>query len=476
MGRAGALAAVDPSRPCRSRAAGPSRFAARRRRRPRSAARESARTGRAQASSHIGPCPSKLVSVTPSTRAARASNTRPAALERGALMPRSHAARTIGSGTGTGHSTARLPAQRRGAAPGRAAGLVAPGQAEAAQAGTTLPGARPADEGLAAPQRAVRAVAHAVPGEHDRGLRDAVLGDECRRMGVVVQHGAPGLAERLHPARRRVAGVRVAEPARGPHVVEALQVAHHLLEHLLAAQRAHVAHVRRHDHAAAPGQRHGELQVPAHGQHRLRQLGRQLELERRQAATEADRPRPAGCDAHHRVVGRADDRAVVVQEGVGHGGEPRLDLRRIGEHRLAAHVARGRHHRPAERGEQQVMQRAVGQEGADLAEAGRHGRREAAVGAPRHEHDRARRVEERRLLDRTDVEFLASRGEPVVAALREHHGERLVRPSLALAQPPHGGLVARVAQQVVAADAAHREHAARRAARRPPPPPPPRRP
>jgi hypothetical protein len=57
----------------------------------------------------------------------------------------------------------------------------------------------------------------------------------------------------------------------------------------------------------------------------------------------------------------------VVQEGIGHGGEPRLGLGRVREYRLAAHVARGRDHRPAERGEQQVVQRAVRQERADLA-------------------------------------------------------------------------------------------------------------
>ncbi len=85
----------------------------------------------------------------------------------------------------------------------------------------------------------------------------------------------------------------VAEESRGLHVVEALQVGHHLVEDLLAAQRAHVAHVRRDDHAPVPGERDGELQVTADREHGLGQCGRQFELERRRAAAEADRPAAA---------------------------------------------------------------------------------------------------------------------------------------------------------------------------------------
>ena len=120
--------------------------------------------------------------------------------------------------------------------------------------------------------------------------------------------------------------MRVAEPVPGGHVVQALQVGDDLLEHLFAAQRAHVADVRRDDDAPVPGERDGELQVAANREYRLRQLARQLELERRDAAAEPDRTRAARGNAHHRVVGRPDDRPVVVQERIGDRREPRFGL------------------------------------------------------------------------------------------------------------------------------------------------------
>ena len=216
VGRASALARVEPIVTCTVSSSGaqsirstPSASAA-----IGSSGKRS--TGRAQASSHIGPWPSKLVSVTPSTSAARASNTRPAALERGALMPRSHAARTIGSGTGTGHAIP-LPStapRRCATATGRPCRLPAAGSCAGWH---VVPSAGTTDEGLAAPQGAIRPVAHAVPGEHDRGLADVVLRNECRGVGVVVKHRRPRFAQRAHPARRRVARVRIAKqcpPAR----------------------------------------------------------------------------------------------------------------------------------------------------------------------------------------------------------------------------------------------------------------------
>ena len=166
--------------------------------RVRSAARGSRCTGRAQASSHIGPWPSKLVSATPSTIAASASNTRPAALDRGALMPRSHAARTIGSGIGDRALHARLPAQRRGAAPGRAAGLVAAGQPEAAQARAPLPGAR---RGRRTPRRPTACRRHRSP-RRPRRTRSPARRHRARRPA---RRRARGGAARCCTARRATA-------------------------------------------------------------------------------------------------------------------------------------------------------------------------------------------------------------------------------------------------------------------------------
>ncbi len=76
----------------------------------------------------MGPCPSKLASRTPSTIAAIASNTRPAALERGAFTPRCQASRTIGSGTATGHSTPASQASAAALRQGERPALSPPGR------------------------------------------------------------------------------------------------------------------------------------------------------------------------------------------------------------------------------------------------------------------------------------------------------------------------------------------------------------
>ena len=79
--------------------------------------------------------------------------------------------------------------------------------------------------------------------------------------------------------------MRVADDHGGADVVELLQVGHDLREDLLAAQRAHVADVRRDDDALAPGERDRRLEVPAHREHGLAQRLRQVEFQRRDAAT-----------------------------------------------------------------------------------------------------------------------------------------------------------------------------------------------
>ncbi len=171
------------------------------------------------------------------------------------------------------------------------------------------------------------------------------------------------------PARRRVVGVCVAQDDFGAHVVESLQVRRHLREHLLAAQRAHVPDVRRHDDAPVPGQRDRRLQVTADGQHGPWHGTRQFEFQRRDAAPQADGTGTTRNDAHDGVVGGPRDRAVVVQEGVRNLGETLLCFRRGRQHGFAAHVAGRRDQRSAEVVQQQLVQRAVRQEDTDLGEA-----------------------------------------------------------------------------------------------------------
>ena len=84
-----------------------------------------------------------------------------------------------------------------------------------------------------------------------------------------------------------------------------------------------------------------------------------------------------------------------MQERIGHVRNACRGLGRIGEHGLAADVAGGRDERTAELAEQQLVQRAVRQEDADLAQTGRHLRREVEPRTGPQQHDRSRRVEQR---------------------------------------------------------------------------------
>ena len=89
----------------------------------------------------------------------------------------------------------------------------------------------------------------------------------------------------------------------------------------------------------------------------------------------------------------------------------------------------------------------------DLAEARRDRRRQRAFGAAPGQDNRPHRTDGNPRLFRFEVDVVARAGQAVLARQREHDGERLVRPLLAFAQPSHGRLVQRIANEVVAADA-----------------------
>ena len=149
-----------------------------------------------------------------------------------------------------------------------------------------------------------------------------------------------------------------------------------------------------------------------------------------------------------------------MQEGVRDAGEPGLGLGDVGEHGLAADVARGGDQRTGEAVEQQLVQRAVGQHDADLAQSGCDVGREARAGCGAHEDDRSRGIEQRGLRRRLEFERGTQVQQAVVAPPRVHDRQRLVGAALALAQARDGHGARRIAQQVVAADALHRQHPA----------------
>ena len=64
-----------------------------------------------------------------------------------------------------------------------------------------------------------------------------------------------------------------------------------------------------------------------------------------------------GKSRKNEVVGRPADRAVVMQERIGHVAKPLLDAGRVGQDRLAADVRRGGDERAAEFLYEQVVQR-----------------------------------------------------------------------------------------------------------------------
>ena len=82
----------------------------------------------------------------------------------------------------------------------------------------------------------------------------------------------------------------------------------------------------------------------------------------------------------------------MVEAGVHGAGQASLDLVLFSEHGFPADVARRGDERRAESGQQQVMERAVGQHHAYLAEARRDHRRQAVIVAFADEHDRACRA------------------------------------------------------------------------------------
>ena len=97
---------------------------------------------------------------------------------------------------------------------------------------------------------------------------------------------------------------------------------------------------------------------------------------------------------------------------------------------------------------EQVVQRRVRQQHADVAVAGRDGRRQRSVGAAAQQDDRSATRRQRLLLDRVDLGQGVGGGE-----VGNQDGERLVLPVLARAQRADRGLVGGEGGEVVAAEA-----------------------
>jgi hypothetical protein len=145
------------------------------------------------------------------------------------------------------------------------------------------------------------------------------------------------------------------------------------------------------------------------------------------------------------------DRAVVQEHEVGDPVEPRQRVLVLVRDRLVGDVAARHHERLADVGQQQVVERRVGQEDAEVGAARGDRRGHRRVGSPWREHDRAVAAgQQRRLLGGQGHERAG--GRHVV----HHHRERLVLAVLARPQRGDRRLARGQAGEVVAADALDR--------------------
>ena len=228
-------------------------------------------------------CPSKLITGGSPHSAATASNSRPMLLVRGALSARASAASRVVNSAGLNQSAGASAAARlaedfieqaQGRAPRLAHGPIAAGQGEGPQMGRADEARPLAHQRLAAPDRAVAAVAGAVPGQSQHRAVQAVLGHAGGHVGVMVLHAhqrhAPARGQLLGMPRRGIVGMQIAGDHLAASTCEEIdQVVDRPAKDLDAQHAVQVADVRAEHHLhrlRAEPQRHGVLQMPADGQ------------------------------------------------------------------------------------------------------------------------------------------------------------------------------------------------------------------
>ena len=96
---------------------------------------------------------------------------------------------------------------------------------------------------------------------------------------------------------------------------------------------------------------------------------------------------PARHGPHDRVVAADVDRPVVGEQPVDHAAQPAGRVLVVVRDRLVAQVPAGHHQRPADVGQQEVVERAVRQQQAEVRQAGRHAVDDLAAGAAGREDD-----------------------------------------------------------------------------------------
>ena len=276
-------------------------------------------------------------------------------------------------------------------------------------------------------------------------------------MGVVVLD-----AERLDAvalqrvAGREVVGVEIVGDQLGGEREQPLEVRDAVPEAEQRIEVAQIADVGSHPGARAGGQAEGRLLLGAAGEDRPLRRGRQRDALRHVAAGAPDRQRPRGRSgverAHHRVLGADVDRAAVAEEGVGDRAEPAQRFGVAVGDRLLGDVARGQHQGLAQVGEQQVMERRVGQHHAEVGAAGRDRGGDRGAGPAPGDRDRPLPPAEQALLGRAQLDQPPRRIE-----VGGDQREGLALAALAAPQLRNRALVGGPAGEVVAADPLDRE-------------------
>ena len=266
-----------------------------------------------------------------------------------------------------------------------------------------LEAAQVADQQLAAPDRAVGAVAGAVEDRRRRRAGLAVLGEAGGEVRVVVLH-ADMLDARRARARSASTGSRGAGRGRRPRASTANRRSKCSIPSRKDLQRLVVAQVadvvadprprrpwRRRTCSSARRRRRAPAAAPATGSASARRA--------RSRASGAASAVPLADDAHDRVVGAHVDRAVVDEEQVGDAAPAARARRRRRRRSARRRRCRWSSRAAPDVGEQQVVQRRVGQHHAEVARARGDRRRRPARPARRGgEHDRPLAAGQQRLV------------------------------------------------------------------------------
>ena len=231
---------------------------------------------------------------------------------------------------------------------------------------------------------------------------------------------------------------------------QALQQRHRVAKRRVGACVLQVTDMRRQRGLVAAQQAHRVLQFTAERQHgrRFAKSRWQPQRCRCQPARAALHTRHAGDDAQHRVVYAIDDAAVVHQKRIGNAPQSVARVVVADALRLIDDVAAGEHHRRIELGHQQVVQRRVRQHEAQRVLPRRDRRCRPGCAVAGQQHDRCRRASQQPTFERRHAAIALNHRQ-----VARHHRQGLGRPPLALAQPRHCRLTARIAGQVVAAEA-----------------------